>query len=156
MARIAFLVDDRDQDYMEDVARILEESGQEVIIYRDASEEAFIRKTYVDKIDLLITFNCKGYEIHSLTNGISMNFINSKVLNVLYETEFEKREFLKDNPISISHFFYFEDKSLMETYMEEYPQIPFAKVMSGNGEEKTNGTMLYDSICEVLKMCYLV
>ena len=156
MAKIAFLVDDRDQEYMEDVVEILEKNGQKVTIYPYVSEDAFIKKTYLDKIDLLVTFNCKGYEIHSLTNGISLNFINSKVLNVLYEGEGEKREFLKGNPISISHFFYFADERLMEKYLEEYPQIPFAKVMNIQEEKKTNGTMLYESICEVLKMSYLI
>ena len=155
MARIAFLVDDRDQEYMEDVLEMLGKSGQEVIIYSYASEDAFIKKTYTDEIDLLIIFNCKGYEIHSLIGGISLNFINSKVLNVVYE-ECGKRDFLKDNPISISHFFYFANESLMEKYMKEYPQIPFVKAMNASGEKKTNGTMLYDSICEVLKMSYLV
>lgn len=157
MARIAFLVDDRDQEYMEGVTEILEKNGQEVIIYSYvAKDDMFIKKTYIDKIDLLITFNCKGYEMHSLTNGISLNFLNSKVLNILYEEEFEKRSFLQDNPISISNFFYFKTESLMKKYMVEYPQIPFAKVMNTKGEQKTNGTMLYDSICEVLKMTYLI
>ena len=156
MARIAFLMDDRDQEYMEDIVQVLENSGQEVVIYPYAGDDVFVKKSYTDKVDLLLTFNCKGYEIHSLTNGISLNFINSKVLNVLYEEACGKQEFLKDNPISISHFFYFADESLMEKYMMEYPQIPFAKVMNTNEEKKTNGAMLYDSICQVLKMCYLV
>ena len=156
MAKIAFLVDDKDREYMGNVTELLAKIEHEISVYPYAGDDMFIKKTYVDKIDLLITFNCKGYEMSTLTNGISVNFIPSKVLNVLYEREFENKVFLKNKPISISNFFYFEEECLMEAYLDAYPQIPYAKKMDKREEEKTNGTMLYDSICEVLKMCYLV
>ena len=156
MAKIAFLVDVKDRDYMQNIVSEVENDGYDVMVYLYNGEDSFIKYLSRDEIDLLITFNCKGYEIPSLTGGVSLNFVNSKVLNVIYDKQFVECSCIKKNPISVSNFFYFEDAEVMEMYVQAYPHLPFVKLMKECGtEKKTNGTILYNSICEVLKTCYL-
>jgi len=156
MSRIAFLVSETRYKVVLDTIKMLEAEKHDVRVYSHEKEKEFIKRTHLDKIDLLVTFDYMGYEIQSLTGGISLNFIHSKVLNFVCEKEFIAKSFLKDNPISISHFFYYADKTVMGKSVEAYPQIPFAKLMEIEEEDdKKNGTILYDSICEVLKMCHI-
>ena len=155
MSKITFWMAEDKEAVVENVISRLRIDGHEVTVCRYDGKESTFRRVDSEKTDLLITFDCKGYELRTLTGGISLNFVRSKVMNVLLGNEFKERALLKGNPISISHFFCFADKNLLAKYQEEYPQIPNVRRMSRQNKE-TDEDMIYIAIREVLKECLIV
>ncbi|MCM1126803.1 MAG: hypothetical protein NC429_10050 [Lachnospiraceae bacterium] len=79
--------------------------------------------------DLVITINLSGFELTTLTGGISYNLWNAKFVHFLLKRNL-KNEIILQKPLSISMFFYCVGKEYKEYLLKKYPEIPYLEELS--------------------------
>ena len=157
MGKIAFLYEkEENKDLFAVCKELLEQAGHEVRFYQYNDENVdYLFKTHVEQIDLLICSNLTAYDVRTLAGGRSMSLAEYKVYHLITRKRCKNEKYLKD-VISIAHLFFCIEEQNMERLKETYPHIPYLGLLSEWGKDvKKNGAVLYDSICEVLKMCYI-
>lgn len=105
----------------------------------------------------IIVHNLIGFEQTTLTGGIFYNILNSKIINILSESNLENEKYLFKQ-ISISMFFIFLDQNYCEYISEKYPHIPYIKEVPShvtNDTEMENETNILAAIAEIIKECSL-
>ena len=156
MAKIGFNVTEEEQKRIGECIEFLHRDGHKVLMYRcEEIEDRCYQLASQEGVEILVGFNYNGLQYRTLTGGMSANCYGIKVMHVITEDQFIMREHLK-KVISISQFFYFAVAAVMDEALRAYPHIPYAKYIPELLEDdKINGTALYSSICEVVRMCHL-
>lgn len=130
----------------------------EIYTYKNAFELANIDLKQ-NPTDLIITFNLAGFDIATLTDGLSYNLIDSKFIHFLLRENLPNEKYLAKQ-LSISMFFYCVGSEYRDYLLKTYPEIPWLKELRAwKAEEgqntELNMTCIIDAIEEVMRECGL-
>lgn len=109
--------------------------------------------------EIIITFNLAGFDISTLTDGLSYNLVNSKFIHFLLHENLPNEKYLSKQ-LSISMFFYCVGKEYCDYLLKTYPEIPWLKELTGWNTEGTQNTesnvaCIVSAIEEVMRECRL-
>ena len=111
--------------------------------------------------EVVVTFNLAGFDICTLTDGLSYNLENSKFVHFLLEEHLPNERYLSKQ-LSISMFFYCVGKGYCEYLWRAYPEIPYLKYMEGwdfsknlDDARANNVSCIVEAIEEVIRECRL-
>ena len=109
--------------------------------------------------DLIVTFNLAGFDISTLTDGLSYNLVDSKFIHFLLHENLPNEKYLSKQ-LSISMFFYCVGNEYCDYLWKTYPEIPWLKELTGWNAEETQNTepnvaCIVSAIEEVMRECRL-
>ena len=150
-----------DEKLIRAVAELLEKKYRrpiEICACKDSRELALV-DLKGNSTDLIITFNLAGFDISTLTDGLSYNLVNSKFIHFLLHENLPNEKYLSKQ-LSISMFFYCVGKEYCDYLWKTYPEIPWLKELTGWNAEETQNTesnvaCIVSAIEEVMRECRL-
>lgn len=109
--------------------------------------------------EVVVTFNLAGFDISTLTDGLSYNLVDSKFIHFLLHENLPNEKYLSKQ-LSISMFFYCVGKEYCDYLWKTYPEIPWLKELTGWNAEETQNTesnvaCIVSAIEEVIRECRL-
>lgn len=153
MGKIGFCIRKGDNiGWLSACRELLEKRGHTVTLLEYTGE---VEEGSFAQAQLWVCLNLAAYDAASVVEIKVLNLIPCKVYHLITEKECRNEEALQE-VISMAHFFFCTDKEKAEEMPKHYPNIPYMEWLGGWGEEDDkNGVLLADSICRVLKMCYI-
>ena len=109
--------------------------------------------------ELIVTFNLAGFDISTLTDGLSYNLVDSKFVHFLLHENLPNEKYLSKQ-LSISMFFYCVGNEYRDYLLKTYPEMPWLKELTGWNIEETqnmesNAACIVAAIEEVMGECRL-
>lgn len=150
-----------DEKLIRAVAELLEKKYRrpiEISAYKDSRELALV-DLKGNPTDLIVTFNLAGFDISTLTDGLSYNLVDSKFIHFLLHENLPNEKYLSKQ-LSISMFFYCVGNEYCDYLLKTYPEIPWLKELTGWNAEETQNTesnvaCIVSAIEEVIRECRL-
>ncbi|MBR6665222.1 MAG: hypothetical protein IKL22_05825 [Lachnospiraceae bacterium] len=150
-----------DEKLIRAVAELLEKKYRrpiEICAYKDSRELALV-DLKGNPTDLIVTFNLAGFDISTLTDGLSYNLVDSKFIHFLLHENLPNEKYLSKQ-LSISMFFYCVGNEYCDYLWKTYPEIPWLKELTGWNAEETQNTesnvaCIVSAIEEVIRECRL-
>ena len=81
-----------------------------------------------EKPDILLTYDLAGFELTTLTDGLSYNLIDCRQLHVI-KNEIPVNKNMLNKIMSINMFFFTNNEELRDRYMAEYATIPYIETL---------------------------
>lgn len=159
--KIVYLKNKRmDEGFISSVAEKIEQIYGKIEIHacKDIRELAMLDFKQ-NPSELIITFNLAGFDISTLTDGLSYNLVDSKFIHFLLHENLPNEKYLAKQ-LSISMFFYCVGSEYRDYLLKTYPEMPWLKELAGwNAEEgqntESNVECIVAAIEEVMRECRL-
>lgn len=132
--KIMFVINSKRYSYHKDILRNFTETAEGYGIFQtlDMGDNLSLSAKY-DRIvksecDLLISFDCAGFEFRTETNTLSYNNFGCRMAHILFRSMDEYREELRQQ-MNFSMFVFSERVDDVSAISERYPNIPNIELM---------------------------